>query len=160
MIFVPIGFTTRLHFVQNDWRNINAKAGVKIVNGAAMAAVLTTAAFAFVIWFAWLGTYEPSPAKLWSSFAAWFLPLFYAGGWAAGWSIGETTGTLLLLIFFSFLAWVRQNAPFWGADLGQSMRDVWLERRAKANATKAQARKDSDETGRELYMGAGDREHD
>ena len=40
------------------------------------------------------------------------------------------------------------------------MREERLERRAKANATKAQARKDSDETGRELYMGSGDREHD
>ena len=130
------------------------------MNGLAMAGVLTTAAFVFAIWFAWLGTYEPSRAKLCYSFAAWFLPLFYAGGWAAGWSIGETTGALLLLVFFSFLGWVRHQLPFWGADLGLSMREDRLERRAKANATKAQARKDSDETGRELYMGAGDREHD
>jgi hypothetical protein len=98
------------------------------MNGPLVAAILTIAALAFVTWFAWLAIYEPSPAKGGLSFLVWALPLFYSGGWAAGHSIGETTGALILLVFFGFLGWMREKAMSSGAKIGAAIREECIKR--------------------------------
>jgi hypothetical protein len=93
------------------------------MNGPALAFVLIAAAFAFTIWYAWVGIYAPNGKQIGLSLAIWFLPLFYGGGWAAGYNLKETTLALVLLIFFGMLGWFKTTTLEWGAQLGTAMRE-------------------------------------
>jgi hypothetical protein len=77
------------------------------MNGPLFAAIIVVATVAFTFWFAWYGIYEPPPLIVLASLFAWALPLFYAGGWALGLTLGETTSGLLLTILVGFLGWLR-----------------------------------------------------
>ena len=83
------------------------------MNGPVFAAVLTLAALFSVIYMAWMGITEPRRLLAIGAFAIWALPLFYAGGWAAGATIMETTGALLMVLFVGALAWMRQEFNSW-----------------------------------------------
>lgn len=92
------------------------------MNAPLFAGILILSAFACVGWFAWVGIGKPSSTKAGLSLVGGALLLFYAGGWAAGYDFVEITSTLLLLLFFGFLGWLKTEAQFWGAELGSRFR--------------------------------------
>lgn len=80
------------------------------MNGPAFAGILTASAVMLLVWSVWAMWKARSALWLGGTFASWFLPMFYFGGWAAGATIGMTTLTLLTLSFLYLLGWMRDAA--------------------------------------------------
>jgi hypothetical protein len=82
------------------------------MNKPLLAAIITVAAPIFLGWWIWIMTKERSSLASYASFLSWSVPLFYAGGWAAGYNIGETTLGLALVAFCYALGAFRQYLIF------------------------------------------------
>ncbi|MEI6642147.1 MAG: hypothetical protein WCL10_08925 [Novosphingobium sp.] len=100
------------------------------MNRPLLAGILVAAVVLSLAWFVWFATREPRRSVALVSLAVWAIPLFYAGGWSAGATTGETTLVLLLVITLVLLRVMRDNALDWPmrhierrrARLGQSSR--------------------------------------
>lgn len=81
------------------------------MNGPAFAAVLTAGVFFVLGWWVFAMWRERSALITYSSFLAWFVPLFYLGAWAAGGDFGSATIILFALVI-SCSAYILRQAAF------------------------------------------------
>ncbi|MBX9664526.1 hypothetical protein [Novosphingobium sp.] len=85
------------------------------MNRPLLAGIIVLAVVLALAWFIWVGTRQPRALAVLGGFVFWAIPLFYAGGWSAGATVGETTLVLLVIIVLLIVRDLRYAALSWAS---------------------------------------------